>query len=99
MLSTLASVLAASKPAGGAEISQVSIATSGALIATAALLGIIIAHRNGKIAWVGKLSDYSEKKLDLPGWASLPSAIIGGALLIAVFGMYWVISIHIDEGR
>ena len=98
MLSTLASVLAA-RPAGGAEISQVIIATAGAMVATAALIGIIVAHRAGKIAWVGKLSDFSERQLNLPGWASLPSAMIGGALLIAVFGMYWDISIHIDEGR
>src|SRR4051812_980594 len=100
MLSTFISKIAASDPpAGGAAIGQVIGATLGAMVATAGLLWIITAHRSGKIAWVGKLAAYSEKINGLPGWASLPSALIGGSLLIAVFGMYWDISIHIDEGR
>src|SRR4051812_10129539 len=100
MLSTFISKIAASDPpAGGAAIGQVIGATLGAMVATAGLLWIITAHRSGKIAWVGKLAAYSEKINGLPGWASLPSGLIGGSLLIAVFGMYWDISIHIDEGR
>src|SRR3954447_22105694 len=100
MLSTfISTVVAADPPAGGAAIGQVIGATLGAMVATAALLWIITAHRSGKIAWVGKLAAYSERVNGLPGWASLPSALIGGSLLIAVFGMYWDISIHIDEGR
>src|SRR3954454_2460797 len=100
MLSSLISTIAASDPpAGGAAIGQVIGATAGALVATAILLWIINAHRTGKIAWVGKLAAYSERVNGLPGWASLPSGLIGGSLLIAVFGMYWDISIHIDEGR
>src|SRR3954452_10752311 len=100
MLSTLTSVFAAADPpAGGAAIGQVIIATAGAVVATAGLLWIITAHRSGRIAWVGKLAGFAEKQTGLPGWASLPSALIGGSLLIAVFGMYWDISIHIDDGR
>src|SRR3954471_20306245 len=100
MLSTFISTIAASDPpAGGAAIGQVIGATLGAMVATAGLLWIINAHRSGKIAWVGKLAAYSEKINGLPGWASLPSVLIGGSLLIAVFGMYWDISSHIDEGR
>ena len=100
MLSVFGSILAATDPpAGGAEISQVIGATAGAMVATAALLWIISAHRSGKIEWVGKLAAYTERETGLPGWASLPSALIGGSLLIAVFGMYWDISIHIDNGR
>src|SRR3954451_21329555 len=100
MSSIFSSVIAAStKPAGGAAIGQVIGATLGGLIATAALLWIITAHRSGRIKWVGKLASYAERINGLPGWASLPSALIGGSLLIAVFGMYWDISIHIDKGR
>src|SRR3954463_1941272 len=100
MLSTLTSTLAASSPpAGGAAIGQVIIATAGALVATSVLLWIITAHRSGRIAWVGNLAAFAERQTGLPGWASLPSALIGGSLLIAVFGMYWDISIHIDQGR
>src|SRR4051795_12869368 len=100
MTSTFTTLLAASSPpAGGAAIGQVIGATLGAMVATAGLLWIITAHRSGRIAWVGKLAGFAEKQTGLPGWASLPSALIGGSLLIAVFGMYWDISIHIDEGR
>ena len=35
----------------------------------------------------------------MPGWASLPLAFVGGSLLSAVIGMYWDISLHIDNGR
>src|SRR4051794_27902641 len=90
---------ASSPPAGGAEISQVIIATLGATVATAGLLWIITAHRSGRIQWVGRLAALAERQTGLAGWASLPSALIGGSLLIAVFGMYWDISIHIDKGR
>jgi hypothetical protein len=100
MPSALSSVIAAStKPAGGAAIGQVIGATLGGLLATAVLLWIISAHRSGRIKWVGALARYSERVNGLPGWASLPSGLIGGSLLIAVFGMYWDISIHIDKGR
>src|SRR3712207_4219942 len=93
------SLAAASPPAGGAAIGQVIGATAGAMLATAVLIGIIMAHRAGRIAWVGRVSDLAERHMGLPGWAALPAAFIGGSLLIAVFGMYWDISIHIDQGR
>src|SRR3954454_2925874 len=95
----IATIAASDPPAGGAAIGQVIGATAGAMVATAILLWIINAHRNGKIQWVGKLAAFSERQTGLPGWAALPSAFIGGSLLIAVFGMYWDISIHIDKGR
>jgi hypothetical protein len=90
---------AASKPAGGAAIGQVIGATAGAAVVTAILLWIMRAHRAGRIQWVGKLAGVAERQTGLPGWAALPTAFIGGSLLIAVFGMYWDISIHIDKGR
>src|SRR5215213_5183307 len=101
MLEALTHTLAAaqSPPAGGAAIGQVIGATAGAMVATGILLWIIMAHRSGRIAWVGRLAGFAEKQTGLPGWASLPSALIGITLLIAVFGMYWDISLHIDQGR
>ncbi|MEA2427373.1 MAG: hypothetical protein QOF37_1001 [Thermoleophilaceae bacterium] len=97
MLSNI--IAAGSPPAGGAAIGQVIGATLGAMVATAGLIWIIMAHRSGRISWVGKLAAQAETRLGAAGWASLPSALIGGSLLIAVFGMYWDISIHIDKGR
>jgi hypothetical protein len=100
MLTNFVSTIAAKDPpAGGAALGQVIGATAGALVATAILLWIINAHRTGRIRWVGRLAKFAERHTGMPGWAALPSAFIGGSLLIAVFGMYWDISIHIDEGR
>ena len=35
----------------------------------------------------------------LPGWAALPAGIAAVALNVALLGMYWDISLHIDNGR
>src|SRR5256714_10048411 len=86
-------------PAAGAGIDQVIEATAGATVATLVLLWVINAHRTGRIAWLGRLAAVSERLTGLPGWASIPATVLGGTLLIAVFGMYWDISLHIDNGR
>src|SRR5205807_5922647 len=60
---------------------------------------VIQAHRQTRIKWLGRLATTAERQTGLPGWSSLPSAALGVTLLIAVFGMYWDISIHINKGR
>ncbi len=86
-------------PAGGAAIGEVVLATGMALVVTAVALIIVVGHRSGRVAFVGKLAAYSERVTGVPGWASLPLAFVGGSLLVAVIGMYWDISLHIDNGR
>ncbi len=86
-------------PAAGAGIDQVIGATAGATIATLILLWVISAHRSGRIAWLGRAAALSERLTGLPSWASIPASVLGGSLLVAVFGMYWDISLHIDNGR
>jgi hypothetical protein len=90
---------ASQPPAGGSGLDQVAIATGGAAVATAILLWICISHRNGRIKWVGKLANFAERETGVAGWSSLPGAFLGISLLTAVFGMYWDISLHIDNGR
>src|SRR3954447_18599524 len=92
--------LAASQPpAAGAGLDQVAIATGGAPLASALLLWVCFAHRSGRIKWVGRLADFAERETCTAGWSSLPGAMLGISLLTAVFGMYWDISLHIDNGR
>jgi hypothetical protein len=88
-----------SPPAGGAEIGEVIAATSMGLIGTALVLGPVLLYRRGRMPLLGRLADGVGKIVGLPGWAAFPLAIQGGALITAVFGMYWDISIHIDDGR
>ena len=88
-----------SAPAGGAEIGEVIIATGGALVATTILLVLGYMHRAGRTDILRRLSGFAAKDLAMAPWAALPIVISTGALLIAVLGMYWDISLHIDDGR
>jgi hypothetical protein len=93
--------------AGGAALDQVVIATAGAMIVTAGLLVIGIGYRRGTLpvvgglvaTAVGRVVAFSERASGLPGWAAIPSAVVAASLIIALFGMMWDISLHIDEGR
>jgi hypothetical protein len=90
---------AAAPPAGGAEIGQIVIATTTATIVTAALLFLGLGHRSGRVQILQRLADHSERTSGMPGWVAFPSAVATVSLLTAVFGMYWDISVHIDNGR
>lgn len=95
-----ASILAAAAPpAGGAEIVQIVIATTAATIVTCALLYLGLGHRSGRVKILQRLADHSERASGFPGWVAFPSAVATVSLLTAVFGMYWDISVHIDNGR
>ncbi len=98
-MSVLSLAAASTPPAAGAEIQQVIIATVAGGLLTSVLLVLGIGHRTGRIDTLGRLSGYAEQRLGAPGWAALPLALITPSLLIALFGMLWDISIHIDQGR
>jgi hypothetical protein len=91
--------VAASEPAGGAAIDQVAIATGGALVLSALVAWLGMGHRSGKVPYLGRAAGTAERLSGLPGWAALPSALAVVSLLVALLGMYWDISLHIDVGR
>ncbi|MGI5169627.1 hypothetical protein ACQEU3_35280 [Spirillospora sp. CA-253888] len=90
-----------SKPAGGAALDQIVIATGGAALLTAVLLVFGWGHRTGRITLLTRLADLSERGpgRGLPGWASLPVIVALVSLITALLGMYWDISLHISHGR
>src|SRR3712207_6100721 len=88
-----------SEPAKGAALGEVVGATAGAMVATAVLLALGIGHRTGRVAILAHISAWSQRISGLPGWAAVPLGLATGSLLTAVFGMYWDISLHIDNGR
>jgi hypothetical protein len=97
---TFATLLGASTPpAGGAATSDVIYATAGAVVVTILLMGPILLYKQGRFPFIGKLAGTAAKVTGLPGWAALPGTFLAITLLIAVFGMYWDISLHIDQGR
>ncbi|HWT91485.1 MAG TPA: hypothetical protein VN238_00675 [Solirubrobacteraceae bacterium] len=91
--------LIAAKPAGGAALDQVAIATVGATVVTALLLWLIHGHRYGHVQLLTRTADFAERRMGLPGWAALPNIIGGASLLTALLGMYWDIALHIGVGR
>jgi hypothetical protein len=91
--------LLAHESAAGAAMEDIIPATIVALVAVAAVAVFGIAHRSGRTRVLTRLASFSERVSGLPGWASLPMAIAGGALLVAVFGFYWDVATHIDNGR
>jgi hypothetical protein len=87
------------EPAGGAATGEAIGATIGALVLTALMLAVLVPHRSGRPSLLGKAAAVAERKTGLPGWVALPSLISGLALFVALLGMYWDISLHIDNGR
>jgi hypothetical protein len=88
-----------SQPAGGAAIGEVILATSAAMVLTVALLVLGLGHRSGRIPLLGRFAAWSGRISGYPGWAALPAGFATGSLIIAVFGMYWDIALHIGVGR
>jgi hypothetical protein len=99
MIFATAPSTATADPAGGAAIDQVVIATGFATLALAGLALLIARYRAGRARRFGALVEASERVSGLPGWAAVPTAISGIALMVALLGMYWDIALHIDDGR
>jgi hypothetical protein len=93
------SIAATSPPAGGAAFGQVAIASTAALLVTAALLYIGFGYRAGRVTWLRRLGAWVERFSGYPVWVGIPVGVGTSSLLIALFGMYWDISLHIDVGR
>ena len=87
------------EPAGGAAAGEAIGATAGAVVATAAIGLLIAGHRNGRVRVLDRVARFASRVTGLPAWAALPSSVLGVSLLTAVLGMYWDISLHIDNGR
>ena len=96
VLSLMATV---TSPAGGAELGQVVGATAVGALLTGLLLALGFGHRTGRTQLLARAAGVAERQSGLPGWAALPAVLAGQALLVAAFGMYWDISLHIDDGR
>src|SRR3954452_6041891 len=92
-------LMSAAPPAKGAPVSDLLWASLVASVLSVGVLWVATSHRSGRITWLGRLAAFAERESGLPGWAALPSAIVGGSLLIAVLGFYWDVAKHIDTGR
>ncbi|GAC1441810.1 MAG: hypothetical protein NVSMB55_10570 [Mycobacteriales bacterium] len=88
-----------SAPAGGAELSQILEASLVFAVVLGGLAYFVRRQRGGKQLTLTSLSERMAKSVSFPVWAALPLQALRVSLLVALFGMYWDISIHIDKGR
>ena len=88
------------KPAGGAALDQVAIATGAALFVTVVLLwlGLGPPQREGGAARAARPVQPSASP-GCPRGPAIPAGIIVVSLITALFGMLWDISLHIAQGR
>jgi len=92
-------VLAHGNPSGGAPLGDLVPATIVALALVLALATFARLHLGGRTSILTRIAGLSERASGLPRWAALPTGVAGGALLLAVFGFYWDVATHIDNGR
>ncbi len=90
-------MLAQTPSAGGAPIGEVAGATAVALASIAVVVAIGIAHRRRGV--LQPFVDLVEEKTGRPAWSIVPVQITLLSLAIAVWGYYWDVSWHIDQGR
>src|SRR5690349_18097385 len=96
----MSTLLAAAAPAGGSPIGQVIIASAATSSLLALLITVGLRRRAGAaFAPLDALEGFAARTTGLPGWAALPAGVAAGALITAVFGLYWDVSLHMDQGR
>ncbi len=86
-------------PAAGAPTAQIVIATAMGMIVTFALLGLLQAHKRGRLGVVAWGARLGERLTGLPGWAAVPVGVALVSFASAGLGVWWDISLHIDQGR
>jgi hypothetical protein len=99
LMTTVPVLLAQDKPAGGAAAGEVIAASAIGLGLTAALLGLVYLHRTGRTTVLTRAGTRLGKATGAPPWVALPTIVATTSLLVALFGMMWDISFHIDKGR
>ena len=88
-----------SPPAGGAALADIVGATTGVGLVTAVLLVLAVMHRTRRTTVLARFADAAGRRTGRPGWVALPTTLTSLALITALFGMFWDISLHIGQGR
>src|SRR3712207_3411112 len=87
------------RPAGGAAIGEVILATGIGLALTALLLGLVVLHRTRRSTVLTTVGNKLGAATGVPAWVALPTILTTVSLLVALLGMLWDISLHIGVGR
>jgi hypothetical protein len=79
------------RPAGGAELGQILIASTAAAVLTAGLLILGYGHRTGRLPILRWLASFTERwpfNAGHPGWVELPSTLAFVSLITGLLGLY-----------
>ena len=87
------------RPAGGADIGEVVLATALGLGLTVVLLALVWAHRTRRTTVLTRAGDRIGSSGGVPAWVALPTVLTTLSLLTALLGMLWDIALHIGDGR
>src|SRR3954466_7256119 len=87
------------RPAGGAALGEVILATALGLGLTALLLGLVFLHRTRRTTLLTRIGTRLGRPTGVPPWVALPTILTTVSLLTALLGMMWDISLHIGVGR
>ena len=90
---------AENRPAGGAALGEVLLASAIGLGLAVALLALVFVHRTGRSTVLIRIGDRLGRTGGVPAWVALPTTLTTVSLLTALLGMLWDISLHIDVGR
>ena len=90
---------AETRPAGGAALGEVALATGIGAALTAALLGLVWAHRTRRSTVLTTVGNKLGSATGVPAWVALPTIMTTISLLVALLGMLWDIALHIGVGR
>jgi hypothetical protein len=90
---------AETRPAGGAALGEVFLATGIGLGLTVALLALVFLHRTRRSTVLTRIGDRLGAATGVPAWVALPTILTTLSLLTALLGMLWDIALHIGVGR
>ncbi|RBY89340.1 hypothetical protein [Blastococcus sp. TF02A-30] len=90
---------AETRPAGGAALGEVALATGIGAGLTVLLLGLVWLHRTRRSTILTRVGTRLGKATGVPDWVALPTILTTVSLLVALLGMLWDIALHIGVGR
>jgi hypothetical protein len=90
---------AETRPAGGAALGEVALATAIGAGLTVVLLGLVWLHRTRRSTVLTTVGTKLGAATGVPAWVALPTILTTVSLLVALLGMLWDIALHIGVGR
>ncbi|MBJ7452931.1 MAG: hypothetical protein JHC71_12740, partial [Blastococcus sp.] len=90
---------AETRPAGGAALGEVALASAIGAGLTAVLLGLVWVHRTRRSTVLTTVGNKLGSATGVPAWVALPTILTTLSLLVALLGMLWDIALHIGVGR